>query len=126
MISWAHRPSRAAAISAINGLTFSASLRTGTTMETATAAVSEDGTSTLIVLNWPAAGPIASAFTASASYGADASRATPLRAPSEGPVNDVIAPSWAMANPRRRAANQYRTPIAPTTPTSAPATTSLG
>ena len=37
------------AISAISGLIFSASLRTGTTMETATAAVSEEGKSTLTV-----------------------------------------------------------------------------
>jgi hypothetical protein len=35
-------------ISAISGATFSASLRTGTTMETATAAWSEEGKSALV------------------------------------------------------------------------------
>jgi hypothetical protein len=37
-----------------------------------------------------------------------------------------MLPSRWIANPSRRAANQYRTNIAPTIPTSAPATTSLG
>jgi hypothetical protein len=49
MISYTHRLSSAVAISAISGLMFSASLRTGTTMETATAAMSERGKSTLTV-----------------------------------------------------------------------------
>jgi hypothetical protein len=39
-------------ISAISGATLSASLRTGTTMETATGALSEEGKSILIVLGW--------------------------------------------------------------------------
>jgi hypothetical protein len=37
-----------------------------------------------------------------------------------------MVPSRWIANPSRRAANQYRTNIAPTIPTIAPATTSLG
>src|SRR4030081_1296368 len=48
MISYTQRPSSALAISAINGATLSASLRTGTTMETATAAWSEQGKSALL------------------------------------------------------------------------------
>src|SRR5947209_8763660 len=53
MISYAQRPSSAPAISAISGATLSASLRTGTTMETATAVLSEEGKSALIVeLGW--------------------------------------------------------------------------
>src|SRR5216684_5115975 len=75
---------------------------------------------------WPAAGGTYQAFAASASYGPDGSRATLLRCPNEGPASGTIAPSRRIANPRRRAANQYRTNIAPTTPISAPATTSLG
>ncbi len=43
-------PSSAAAISAISGATFSASLRTGTTMETATTALSEETNEALVVL----------------------------------------------------------------------------
>jgi hypothetical protein len=49
MISWAHRPSSAAAISAISGATFPASLRTGTTMDTATSVGSDEGKSMLVV-----------------------------------------------------------------------------
>src|SRR5579864_3043187 len=45
MISYRQRPSSAAAISAITGAIFSASLRTGTTIETAMAAGSEEGKS---------------------------------------------------------------------------------
>src|SRR6185437_16083066 len=60
MISWAQRPSSAAAISAISGAIFSASLRTGTTMDTATPAGSGEGKSALVVWGglrtglWPA------------------------------------------------------------------------
>src|SRR4051812_36418053 len=39
-------------ISAISGATLSASLRTGTTMETATGVLSEEGKSRLIVFSW--------------------------------------------------------------------------
>src|SRR6267142_424031 len=59
-------------------------------------------------------------------YGAKAPRATLLRRPDEGPTRDTMVPSRWIANPSRRAANQYRTNITPMTPTSAPATTSLG
>src|SRR6185369_10774499 len=76
-------------------------------------------------LSWPAAGCYVRRL-ASASYGPDAPRATLLRRFSEGPASGTIAPSPRMANPRRRAANQYRTNIAPITPINAPATTSLG
>src|SRR4051794_28595888 len=48
MISYTQRRSSAAAISAISGTTLSASLRTGTTMETATAAWSEKDKSGLL------------------------------------------------------------------------------
>src|SRR5215468_6256334 len=53
MTSYAQRPSSAPAISAINGAILSCSLRTGTTMETATVAVSGEGKSTLWV-GWTA------------------------------------------------------------------------
>src|ERR1700687_294363 len=57
-------------------------------------------------LSWPAAadafGP---AFAASASYGADGSRATLLRCP-RALRSGTILPSRWMVNPRRRAANQ--------------------
>src|SRR5262245_46170957 len=53
MISYAQRPSSAPAISAISGARLSCSLRTGTTMETATVAVSGEDKSTLWV-GWTA------------------------------------------------------------------------
>src|SRR5262245_15768870 len=59
-------------------------------------------------------------------YGAKAPRATLLRRPDEGPTSDTMLPSRWIANPSRRAANQYRTNTVPTIPTIAPATTSLG
>src|SRR4051812_22026134 len=65
-------------------------------------------------------------LSASAYYGANALRATLLRWPSEGPASGSIAPSRRMVKARWRAANQYRTSIAPITPSNAPATTSLG
>src|ERR1700722_10753043 len=58
-----------------------------------------------------------------ASYGADAPAATPLRGPS---ATGKMTPPSPIANPRPRAANQYRTPMAPIIPIVAPATTSLG
>src|SRR6202048_913540 len=110
MISYRHRPSSAAQISAISSWTFSASLRTGTTMETATAA-SDDCKSTLTVR---VGGPQAARYpagAASVSYGAAAPRANLLR---------------RGGGSAARAAIQYRTSMAPTTPIKAPATTSLG
>src|ERR1700722_5062862 len=106
MISYAHRPSSAAVISAIKGATLSASLRTGTTMETATASGSEDGKSGLVVWAGPQPATPRPAAAAFASYGADAPGATPLRRPNGGLESGSIAPSAAMRNPRRRIANQ--------------------
>src|SRR5882757_2365240 len=101
MISYAHRPSSAAVISAISGAILSASLRTGTTMETATAAWSEEGKSELVGwmvlawsgLNWGEPACVGRQWNRSREargvrfYGANAPRATLLRRPEDGPTS---------------------------------------
>src|SRR5215217_669953 len=96
-------------------------------METATASVSVGVKSALVWLvgENPEPGRIGPSGGVR-FYGAKAPRATLLRRPDEGPTRDTMLPSRWIANPSRRAANQYRTNIAPTIPISAPATTSLG
>src|SRR3954467_11960196 len=117
MISYGQRPSSAAAISAISGATLPASLRTGTTMETSTAAASGDDKSALMALRWATAGPTGpEGLSASAYYGANALRATLLRCPSEGPASGSIAPSRRTVKARWRVANQEGTRIAAHTP----------
>src|SRR4051812_40400412 len=100
-------------ISAISGATLSASLRTGTTMETATGVLSEEGKSRLIVFSWMKehqswnkAGTGSISRSGDRFYGAEAPRATLLRRPDEGPVSGTMVPSRWIANPSLRAANQ--------------------
>ena len=62
-----------------------------------------------------------------ASYGADVRAATPLScAAQEAAGHGQMLPSSWMAKPNRRAANHWRTNIAPKSPIKAPARTSLG
>ena len=74
-----------AAISAISGATLSASLRTGTTMETATASVSEGGKSALVWLVWEDPEPgYRAAWRRPLLWGGSAP-GNPFEAPGRGP-----------------------------------------
>src|SRR5579872_970073 len=73
--------------------------------------------------DWPPSDAARPTRSAVSFYVADASGATPLRGLK---ATGAIRPPPAITKPKPRAANQYRTPIAPMIPIVAPATTSLG
>src|SRR3954471_1216741 len=116
MSSKLQRPFNAAAISSVSGRTLSASLRTGTTTETAGSGVPVGGVTSGIGFHCAAAG---------ASYWPMSLRATVLTRRHDGPGIACTVPSRPGTKASRRAANQLRTSTAQKPPTNAAATTSL-
>src|SRR5258705_9394789 len=85
MTSETQRPSSAQMISATSGATLSASLRTGTTMETATALLSEVVKSALIWLVWKGPEPGISAAWRRPLLWGESAAGNPFEAPGRGP-----------------------------------------
>ena len=106
MISKARLLPSASAISATSGVMLPASLRTGTTMETA-------GRASLSRFSLMTIATRSLGGMARASYGATSCRATLLMRAKDGPGSARMPPSAPDTKPSRRAANQSRTSSAP-------------